>query len=89
MLSCKKDKTANDNLYIPAAADVTANATLAELQQGRELYINFCGVCHALYSPESYSVIEWKSSITRMAPKTSLNAAQLTVVTKYVCKGKQ
>jgi len=89
IFSCKKDNSSNDNLYIPVAADVTANATLAELQQGRELYINFCGVCHSLYSPESYSVTEWKSNISRMAPKTSMNAAQLTVVTKYVCRGKQ
>jgi hypothetical protein len=86
-ISCTKPSTSN--LYTPTSADVTANATLSELQEGRTLYIDNCGRCHDLYSPDDLSVSGWKNAISNMAPKTSLNAAQVTLVTKYVTKGKQ
>jgi len=88
--ACKKDSTTTtDSLYVPTTADVTANATLEELQQGRTLYTNNCGACHGLYSPDSYSVSTWKTYLSRMVPNTNLTQAQATLVTKYVCKGKQ
>jgi hypothetical protein len=87
LLSCTK--TSTSNLYVPSSADVTANATLSELQDGRTLYIDNCGRCHDLYSPDDLSVSSWKSAISNMAPKTSLNAAQVMLVTKYVTRGKQ
>jgi cytochrome c2 len=89
-IACSKENT-NDtsNLYEPTNSDVTVNATLAELQQGRTLFINNCGACHSLYSPDSYSVTQWKSIISQMAPRTSMTSSQVTLVTKYVCKGKQ
>ncbi|MFZ4400277.1 MAG: hypothetical protein ACOYO1_09600 [Bacteroidales bacterium] len=91
LVACRKDSTttSTSNLYTPASADVTANATLAELQQGRELYINNCGSCHNLYSPDSYTPTAWKTNIAKMSPKTSMNAAKVSLVTKYVCRGKQ
>jgi mono/diheme cytochrome c family protein len=84
-ISCSKSTTGS--LYTPTSADVTATATLEELQQGRTLYINHCGACHNLYSPDDYSVSGWKSVMSNMAPKTSMNASQVTLVTKYVTRG--
>jgi hypothetical protein len=84
-ISCSKSTTGS--LYTPTSADATATATLEELQQGRTLYINNCGACHNLYSPDDYSVSGWKSVISNMAPKTSMNASQVTLVTKYVTRG--
>jgi cytochrome c5 len=84
-LSCTKTQTAT--LYVPVSSDATANATLAELQQGRTLYMNNCGVCHSLYSPDDYSKSNWTSILSSMAPKTSMNASQVTLVTKYVTRG--
>jgi hypothetical protein len=86
--SCSKTDSTS-NLYTPTTADTTANATLAELQQGRTLYISNCGKCHSLHSPDDYSVSSWKSIMSRMAPNTSMNSSQVLLVTKYVCKGKQ
>jgi len=86
--SCKKD-TFTTSLYVPTNSDVTANATLQELEDGRTLYINNCGECHSLYSPDSYSVTKWKSIMNSMGQKTSMTSPQITLVTKYVCKGQQ
>lgn len=90
--ACSKESVTDvgsGSLYVPASSDTTANATLVELQEGRTLYINNCGACHSLYSPDLYPVSGWKSIISQMGPKTSMTSAQITLVTKYVCRGKQ
>ena len=86
--SCKKDLGGSGSLYTPTSADVTAKATLAELQQGRTLYSNNCGMCHGLYMPENYTPAQWTSVLGSMAPRTSMSASQVLLVTKYVSKGK-
>ena len=85
---CSKSNQ-DGNLYNPTAADVTANATLEELQQGRTIYVDNCGKCHGLYSPDSYTPTQWKSIISNMAPQAHLTSTQTTLVLKYVCRGKQ
>jgi mono/diheme cytochrome c family protein len=85
-VSCTKTGTTTGNLYTPTASDVTANATLTELQQGRTLYINNCGRCHGLPNPDDYTVTAWKSIIPAMAPNTSMTSAEVTLVTKYECR---
>jgi mono/diheme cytochrome c family protein len=85
--SCSKDYGSGD-LYTPTVADTTATASLDELQQGRELYINNCNSCHYLHSPDDYSASYWKSIIPQMAPKTGMNADEVAKVTKYVTRGK-
>jgi hypothetical protein len=87
---CKKDSTIDSaSLYTPTSANVTANATLQELQQGRTLYISHCGNCHGLYNPESYTPMQWNSIMNSMGPKTSMSGSDLLLVTKYLCMGKQ
>jgi hypothetical protein len=86
---CAKDNTNYDFLYTPTAIDTTANASLAQLQQGRKLFINNCGNCHSVPSPDSYTVVNWKSILSNMVPKTSLSKADAALVSKYVTRGKQ
>ena len=86
---CTSKNTGTGSLYVPTSADITVNATLTELQQGRDLYINNCGSCHSLYSPDNYSPAQWKVILGSMAPKTSLSSSQILLVTKYVSRGKQ
>ena len=86
--SCKKDTIAPDSMYVPTVADATATATLAELQQGRTLYVNDCGSCHGLNSPDSYSASNWQGILANMAPRAGLSAANTTLVLKYVTRGK-
>jgi hypothetical protein len=85
--SCSKTDPNADNLYVPTSADATSTATLEELQQGRILYINNCGSCHNLVSPDSYPASSWYGIMNSMAPKTSMNSSQVTLVTKYVTRG--
>jgi mono/diheme cytochrome c family protein len=84
-VSCTKTPTAS--LYVPTSSDATATATLADLQQGRTLYIDNCGSCHNLYSPDDYSKSSWTNIMPGMESKTGMNGAQVTLVTKYVTRG--
>ncbi|HKI88672.1 MAG TPA: hypothetical protein VKA38_06570 [Draconibacterium sp.] len=85
--SCSKNDLSISGLYVPASTDVTSNATLNELTQGRQLYIDNCGHCHTLFSPDSFTAGQWKSILSVMAPRTPMSAAEVKLVTKYVTKG--
>jgi hypothetical protein len=84
---CSKQGTDTSALYIPTAADATATATLQELQQGRALYVDYCGKCHGFYNPDAFSPTQWRNVMTSMAPKTSMTAGEVNLVTKYVTRG--
>ena len=86
--ACSKSNTGGNQLYTPASSDVTSTATLQELQQGRTLYLNNCNSCHGLYSPDDYTLSQWKSIISNMGPKTGMSASEILLVTKYVTRGK-
>lgn len=87
--SCKKSSfAATDTVYVPTSADVTATATLAQLQSGHTLYVNSCGACHGLYSPDSFSPSNWTSILASMAPRAGLSSANEALVYKYVTRGK-
>jgi len=85
--SCSKNDQSLSDLYTPTSADVTANATLEELQKGRDLYLKNCGNCHSLYSPDDFSSSQWHSIIPNMAPYTSMTSSEVSLVTKYVTRG--
>jgi len=84
---CSKTGADTSSIYTPTSANVTATATLQELQQGRVLFINNCGKCHALVSPDSYTPTQWKSILPNMTPRTNLSAPDVQLLTKYVTKG--
>lgn len=86
---CTKNNTDTSSLYLPTSSDVTLSTTLSELQQGRDLYINNCGRCHGLYSPDNYTPAQWKNILNSMVPKTGMGTAEILLVTKYVSRGKQ
>jgi len=84
---CTKSTTNSSSLYTPTSADVTAKATLLDLQQGRNLYVNNCGKCHGLYSPDNYTPTQWTSIMNNMAPNTGMSSSEILLVTKYVTRG--
>jgi hypothetical protein len=83
---CSKSSSTS-SLYTPTSSDATSTATLADLQQGRTLYVNNCGACHSLYSPDDYTSSQWKTIISSMGPRTSMSSSQILLVTKYVTRG--
>jgi len=86
-VSCTKKGGDTSALYSPTAADVTASATLEDLQQGRALYIENCNACHQLYSPDNYNPSQWRSILGNMSSRAGLSSAQAQLVTKYVTRG--
>ncbi len=87
LAACTKTGGDTSQLYVPGSSDVTANATLEELQQGRALYIGNCNACHGLYNPDSNTPTQWRSIMSNMAPRTSMSAAEVQLVTKYLTRG--
>ena len=85
--ACSKNDLSNSNLYVPGSSDVTSNATLEELTQGRQLYIDNCSSCHGLYSPDNFSASQWKSIVSVMAPRTPMSTSEVQLVTEYVTRG--
>lgn len=45
------------------------DARLSELRAGRDLYINKCSGCHALYSADRYNDETWTSEVLEMVAK--------------------
>jgi len=89
IISCSKtDVISNSDLYIPSSSDVTATATLDELTQGRQLYIDNCNSCHQLYNPDNFDASEWRTILASMAPRTPMTSSETQLVLKYVTKGK-
>lgn len=86
--SCKKNDVGSNSLYVPTTADVTATATLDQLTQGRAIYVNNCGRCHSLYSPDDFGASAWQSIVPNMSARAGLSAAEQTLVLKYVTRGK-
>lgn len=86
---CAKNSVApsSSSLYVPTQDDATANATLQELQEGRQLYIDNCGRCHGLHNPDEYTPSQWSSILSSMVPRTSLSSSQADLVKAYVTRG--
>lgn len=82
LIACTK------SLYEPNARNTAKNADIVQLQQGRELYLNKCGKCHELFSPNKYNKTNWTKWVDRMAPKAKLTADEKAKVLAYVTKGK-
>ncbi|HOW30973.1 MAG TPA: cytochrome c [Bacteroidales bacterium] len=73
-------------MYTPSGANENKRitATLAELEQGRNLYVNNCNKCHGLSKPESRTPEQWTKVLESMAPKAKLTDAQKELVYKYL-----
>jgi mono/diheme cytochrome c family protein len=73
-------------LYVPNEKNVdkVEPATLVELQQGRDLYLNNCGKCHKLYKPNSQTAVGWKKALEKMAPKAELDFDQSYLIFRYL-----
>jgi len=73
-------------LYVPSDANVNKRetATLADLQQGHDIFSAKCGRCHKLPKPEKRVPAEWTMVLEKMAPKAKLTPEQKAFVFKYL-----
>ena len=58
--------------------------TAADLQSGYNIFVNKCGGCHLLYTPEKYSEERWLKIIPDMAKKAKITEEQESLLTKYI-----
>ncbi|MGV3596403.1 MAG: hypothetical protein ACO1PI_00970 [Bacteroidota bacterium] len=65
--------------------------TVAQLTEGKKLYEDNCGSCHALINPKSESESEWRGMVPVMAAKVNkkagsevLDAKEQELILQYV-----
>jgi len=73
-------------LYVPTESNVNKveQASLTELQQGHDLYMNNCGKCHKLPKVSSKSNQQWKKVLEVMIPKAKLDRDQSYLIYRYL-----
>lgn len=71
-------------LYVPSSETVTDVHDLAELTEGRKLYIKNCGSCHNLYPPGKYSDLHWTNEMTEMQKEARITDDQAGLILKYL-----
>lgn len=76
-------------LYLPTEEVArTRSKNLADLQRGRQLYIDRCGSCHNLYLPSQFSPGEWRKHIREMQPRAKTDSVQERLILDYILAGK-
>jgi len=74
----------------PSAATITRaqgrwpDATLAQLEQGRSVFVQRCSGCHALPLPDSRTEAEWKKVLDEMAAEAKLTTDERVQVERFV-----
>lgn len=58
--------------------------TVADLEQGRTVFVSHCAGCHNLPSPGSKTPDEWASVVGEMAAGARLDAADQDLVLRYL-----
>jgi hypothetical protein len=81
-VACSTTKKSTPASNIPATTEPAPSA--ADLQQGHDLFVNYCGKCHKLPDPASRPADSWKKVLGVMGPKAKLDQAQTDLVYKYI-----
>lgn len=76
----------------PSAADAARGGamfpelTLAQLQQGRQLYVSRCGSCHVLKRPGDVPSDHWQAEVTKMRTKNGvkLSDQEAQAIVRYL-----
>lgn len=73
-------------LYVPGESNINKveQASLAELQQGHDLYVNNCGKCHKLPGLNKKTNPQWKKTLEVMIPKAKLNNDESYLIYRYI-----
>ena len=71
--------------YLPTDEIAKAHgAALADLNNGRELFIGSCDKCHKLPNPTKHDLSGWQNTMKAMAPKAHLSNSDAEMVIKYL-----
>lgn len=68
----------------PEVVDLGGGASVATLEEGRQIFTSRCATCHAPYPVASHSTIEWHWIADEMAQRTRLTPAEKSALLDYV-----
>jgi cytochrome c5 len=68
----------------PATTTASTDANAVKVAEGKTVYVNRCGRCHALKPVDAYTTAQWDGILKSMIPKAKLDAVQAEQVTLYV-----
>ncbi len=60
------------------------DTTLAELEQGRSLYLRKCSGCHNLYPPASHHATDWPNLLAIMTDRAKLEPVAAQQILRYL-----
>jgi hypothetical protein len=69
---------------VPSSADVKAQYSTTQLDQGKMIWQDHCNKCHKLFEPGSRSPEKWNSVLKIMIPRARLNMADAQLVRAYL-----
>jgi len=85
MAQCTAKKTASDaKTPEQIVADVKKNFTEAQMEEGKVVFNDNCGKCHAIKQPEELNIRKWEKVLPRMSDKAKLDDEQAGKVRAYV-----
>lgn len=58
--------------------------TLAQLEQGRAVYVQRCAGCHALPLPDSRTEQQWQAVLDEMGDEAKLTSAERVLVERFI-----
>ena len=70
--------------HAAAAAARWPGTTRADLERGRELYVNRCSACHALIEPSRFPEEKWHEMVGEMAGRAKLGLEDRDKVLHYL-----
>ena len=73
-------------LHTAWAAERWPDVTLAELQAGREAYVDICSGCHTLVRPETHAPEDWPDLVKEMEEEQEvrLEPAERQMILRYL-----
>jgi len=69
---------------VPTSAEVQAQYSTTQLDQGKMIWQTHCNKCHKLFEPGSRTPEKWNSVLRIMIPRAKLNMADAQLVRAYL-----
>ncbi|MBF5046476.1 hypothetical protein FGE12_28945 [Aggregicoccus sp. 17bor-14] len=79
---------AGARVHLPEPTEALAahvpGTSVAELGEGRRLFVGRCSGCHNLPDPKAYRADEWPAQVSEMGARARLSAEQQQLVAHYL-----
>ncbi|WP_130734189.1 cytochrome c [Flavobacterium sp. J27] len=85
LVACSSSKKTVETTEVVASKEVVLSPEHAE---GKMLYENNCGKCHALFSADKFTKEQWEPIVLRMQKKARITDAQRDLVFNYLVMNK-